>query len=194
MTEHDELRELWTSQPLQDWKGKKVPRFALLDDEVSSMVSRPLSKWNKVGYLIWPTYVAVSIFREMDGPPTPLAGAAMAVFLLSAIGMVVYMFLHRDKSRAPKADESVAEYRAACLTEMERQYEIERRAMIFSFTGFVTAAAMFTAAAIMARALPPIAVLGLAAFAAVPILVFRTRRRYWARSLDRLRRDLEDVQ
>ena len=194
MTERDELRELWLSQPLQDWKGGKMPRFALLEDEIADVSSPPLSKWNKIVFAYGCLYSVVRLLQEWPASVNPFERAGMAVFVLSALVTATFVLLQRDKSRLPKAEESVADYRAAYLNEFERQYRIERRAIIYLVSGVSIGMALYISGGFLARGVDatnlflPVAVLVSA------VIVLRIRRVYWTRGLNRLRHEVADVQ
>lgn len=194
MIERDELQELWVSQPLQDWKEGKMPRFALLEDEIADVSSPPLSVWNKVAFAFWCVYGAVRLQQVWTANVNALERAGTAVLILTALITAVFIMLQRDKSRPPRTNESVADYRAAYLNEFDRQYRIERRAMISLLVGVSIGMVLYIVGGIFAREVEVMNLLLPVVVLVAALIVLRVRHGYWTRGLKRLRHELEDVQ
>lgn len=171
-----------------------MARFALLEDETADISSPPLSIWNKAAFAGWCVYGAVRLLQTWPTSVNAFERAAMVVFVLSALITAVFVLLQRDRSRLPKADESVADYRRAYLTEFERQYRIERQAILSLVAGVSAGMALHITGGLLARGVDattlfiPIAVLLSA------VIVLHARRVRWRRGMNRLRHELEDVQ
>jgi hypothetical protein len=194
MTERDELQELWVSQPLQDWKEGKMPRFALLEDEIADVSSPPLSIWNKAVFAFWCVYASVRLLQGWTTSASVLERAGMAVLVLSALITAAFVLLQRDKSRPPRTNESVADYRAAYINEFERQYRIERRAIISLFVGASAGMVLYITGRAFAGEADPMDLLLPLVFLLASTVVLRIRRVQWTRGLNRLRYELEDIQ
>jgi hypothetical protein len=106
----------------------------------------------------------------------------------------VFILLQRDKSRPPRTSESVADYRAAFMNEFDRQYRIERRAIISLFVGASIGMVLYIVGRALAGEADAMNLLLPLVFLLASTIVLRVRRLHWTRGLNRLRHELEDVQ
>ena len=171
-----------------------MPRFALLEDEIADVSSPPLSIWNKAVFAYWCVYGTIRLLQEWPTTVSAFERAAMVVFVLSALATGIFVLLQRDKSRLPRSDESVADYRVAYLNEFERQYGIERRAIMSLVAGVSAGMALHITGGLLTRGVDAGTVFLPVAVLLSALIVLRIRRVHWTRGLNRLRHEIDNVQ
>jgi hypothetical protein len=174
MTEDNDLRDLWQSQPAGSGLDVRVPQFGLLED-LTVPVFAPLSPWRRGSYAAWAVGVAGLAWRDRHGPGTLHAVLVWMVFAAAVAG-IVFALAQRDRSPDPKPEETLVAYRKAMRAEFDRQFRIERSILVLLCGASVAGSCLAPLAVLLGNA--PMRYHDIPGLVAVIVLILWGRRMY----------------
>jgi hypothetical protein len=167
MTNRDELRDIWQSQPL-DKQGDPVPKFRLIDDATTPFYM-PLSRGRRISYgagLIW---MALFVWRG-HGTEWPHYAAIAIAVALAVTGLSV-LARSQDRSRTSQYEETVSSYRSAVASEFDRQFRIEKLIVFLLFGGMIAVSFVELLGTLLIRGSVDARPIGMAAFGVGALIV-----------------------
>jgi hypothetical protein len=138
MTDRDELRDIWQSQPVEKG-GEPVPKFRLIDDATMPFYT-PLSLGRRISYAVGLIWMVVFVWR--DGGTGWLHYVAVGIAVALALAGLGVLLRSQDLSQVPQPEETISSYRSAIANEFRRQFRIERLIVVLLFGGLTAVSAL----------------------------------------------------